>query len=177
MEKRLWLKIIIFALILCFILIGCVSTPKDTTIQVVNAIEILGRNGARFQDRLLKIVSKGNEFTEASIVRENALIRATWETYQLGYEYFMIISEDNNATRNTHTTSGSATTRYDSFGNAYTTFTPGHTYNSTYHTVVLIILVCSEEELFNDVPTFAVNSRLTQAQEYFNKIGSQKDGE
>ena len=177
MNIRLWLKTFVFSLFICIAFIGCVSTPKETTMHVVNAVEVLGRNGARFQDRLLRIVSKGNEFTEAETVRENALIRATWETHQLGYEYFMIISEDSNATRSTYTTSGSATTRYDTFGNAYTTYNPGHTYNSTCHTVVLIILACSEDELFDDVPTFAVNSRLSQAQEYFDKTEGENNGE
>jgi len=172
-SRKLLLKILV-PLLSCISLMGCLSTPKGTSIQVVNAIEVLGRNGAQFQGRLLRIESKGNEFTEASTVRENALIRATWETYQLGYEYFMIVFEDSDVSRSSYTTSGSATTWYNSFGSTYTTYNPGQTYNKTTHSVALIILSCSEDELLDDVPTFSVNSRLSQAQHYFDKTGGEK---
>jgi hypothetical protein len=150
------------------IFLGCMSTPKSTSIQAVNPVEVLGKTAAPFQGRLIKIESKGNEFTEADTVRENALIRATWETYKLGYEYFIIISEDAGAFYESFTTAGNAITRFDASGNVYTTYNPGHTYNSTRHYVIIIIMACSADELPENVPTFSVNSRLPQAQSCFD---------
>jgi len=162
------LKYLILLFLLITTLISCTSTPKSTSMQVANAVEVMGINWAKYQGRILRIVSKGNEFTDAETVRENALIRATWEVHQLGFEYFIILSENGTATHSSFTTSGSATTRYDGYGNAYTTYNPSQTYNLTSHSLIMIVLGCNEEELINDVPTFSVSSRIEKAQQYFN---------
>ncbi|MDR0456632.1 MAG: tetratricopeptide repeat protein [Treponema sp.] len=170
--NRVWLKILIMFLLFGITLAGCasvpVSTPKESTSrQVINAVEVLGRDGIQFQGRVLRITSQGNIYTSAFGVRENALDRATWETYQLGYEYFIILSEDGSASQNLHTTPGSA--RTTTIGeNTYTTYTHGSTYTTTSHSVVMVILCCSEDELSDGVPTFSVYSRLFSAQYYFN---------
>jgi len=167
-NKKFLLKYFTLIFLLIMTLIGCTSTPKSTSMVVADAVEVMGINWSKYQGRILRIESKGNEFTSSEAVRENALIRATWEVHQLGFEYFIILSENGTATHSSYTTSGRATTRYDVYGNAYTTYNPGHTYNSTSHSLVIIIFGCNEEDLINDVPTFSVNSRIEKAQQYFN---------
>ncbi|MCL2704615.1 MAG: hypothetical protein FWE72_00210 [Spirochaetaceae bacterium] len=164
MKRKISLIYFIMILLLIAVLISCASTPKSTSIQVANAVEVMGINWAQYQGRVLKIESIGNSSTDITTVRENALIRATWETYQLGFDYFMILSENGSATRNTYTTSGSATTI-----GTYTYINPGTIYNTTSHSLIIIIFCCFENELFNDVPTFSVSSRLAQARQFFKK--------
>jgi hypothetical protein len=153
-------------LISVFVLLGtgCVSTPKSTSIQFVNAAEVLGKSGQPFQGRVIRIVSDGNEFTSSDVVRENALIRAAWESCQLGYEYFTIISES--GPRGSSTTRGYANTTYDSFGTAHTTY---NAYTATAYSITLIIMACNADELPGNAPIYSVSSRLPQAQEYFGK--------
>jgi hypothetical protein len=165
-NERMLRKYFIFLYII--VLIGCTSTPKSTSVDIANAVEVMGINWEKYQGRILRIKSKGNDLTNSETVRENALIRATWEVHQLGFEYFIILSESGSATNKSYTTSGNATTRFDSFGNAHTTINPGQTYNSTSYSLTIIIFGCNKEDLINDVPTFSVSSRLEQAQKYFN---------
>jgi len=174
-NKEMLLKYLISLFFLISTLISCTSTPKSTSMQVANAVEVMGINWSKYQGRILRIVSKGNEFTDAETVRENALIRATWEVHQLGFEYFIILSENETATHRSHTTPGSATTYYDSLGKAHTTYTNGYTSNTTSHSLSIIVFGCNEEELINDVPTFNVNSRMEKAQQYFNKNKGQSN--
>jgi hypothetical protein len=167
-NKIIFLRYLISLFLLIITLISCTSTPKSTSMSVANAVEVMGINWSKYQGRILRIVSQGNEFTNAETVRENALIRATWEVHKLGFEYFIILSENGTATHSSFTTSGSARTRYDGFGNAYTTYTPGQTYNSTSHSLIIMVFGCNEEELINDVPTVSVSSRIEKAQQYFD---------
>jgi len=164
-NKRMVLIYYIMPFLLNFVLTGCTSTssPKETSIQIANAVEVMGINWSKYQGRILRIESKGNESTDADTVRENALIRATWEINKLGFDYFVILSENGKATHSTYTTSGSAITM-----GTYTYINPGQTYNVTSHTLTIIVLGCSKNELMNDVPAFSVSSRLEQAQHYFN---------
>ena len=164
--KKITFNVISF--IVSLIAIGCVSTPRNTSLEVLNAMEILGRNGSHFQGRLLRIESQGNENTDPRTVRENALIRATWETHQLGFEYFMLIFEEGDQSSSSFTLPGYSTTQYDLYGNARTTHNPGQTYTTTQHSYVIFILACNEDELMDDVPTFLVNTRLEQAINNFN---------
>ena len=173
-NKKMLLKYIITPFLVILALTSCTSTPRSTKMQVANAVEVMGINWAQHQGRILRIESKGNEFTEPEIVRENALIRATWEVHQLGLEYFIILSENGRVThssfsgastsigRSSETARGSAT-----FGR-YTQISLGMDQPSITHSLVIIIFGCSESELVNDVPTFAVNTRLEKAKKYFS---------
>jgi len=107
---------------------------------------------------------------DASKVRENALIRATWEVDRLGYEYFIILAENNNASQSMHTRPGYPNT-YNIDGTNYTIYTPG-SFRTGGYSVAMIILCCSTEDLNgldNDVPIFSVSSRLSQAQQIIMK--------
>jgi hypothetical protein len=167
------MSLVVMPFLFVIALLGCASSPKATSMQVANAVEVMGINWSQYQGRILRIESKGNEYTSAATVRENALVRATWEIHQLGLEYFMILVEDKDAKRHTYTSFGSAATQVNHFGFAYTTFIPGHTQNSTSYSLAIIVLGCSEDELINDIPAFSVNSRLEQAQKSFDVTGAQ----
>ena len=170
------IKKLIFFLIFGIILTEVLSAAplkSETNFIIENAIEIFGREGAHFQGRVIRVESFSNN---ATAVRENALIRATWEIDQLDYEYFMILSENNSTLRTTYTTSGYAST-HNIGGRIYTTYSPGSVRTNYNHSVILIILCLSADDI-NLLPDntiiFSVITRLSQAQQIIiqeNKAG------
>jgi hypothetical protein len=176
MIKKMSLTYVVMSFLFIITLLGCASNPKATSMQVANAVEVMGINWEQYQGRILRIESKGNGYTSAETVRENALIRATWEIHQLGFEYFMILSENENAKRNSYTTFGSPIVGFGGFGFSNMFFSSSYTHNSTSHSVIIIVLGCSGDELINDVPTFSVSTRLEQAQQAFDVTGKKGNG-
>jgi Flp pilus assembly protein TadD len=112
-NKRFWLKTLAVFFLFGITLTRCGSAPyvrSPPTLhgtsrgEVENIAEVLGGSWTKFQGRLYRIEANG------SSAKNNALIRATWETYRLGYEHFIILSEDEDISRETHTTPGQTIT-------------------------------------------------------------------
>ena len=126
-----------------------------SSLVVGNIVESLGSSWTPYQGRLLEISARSSYVPTA---RDNALIRASWEAHQLGYDYFMIISEKSDVIP------GTSGYRATESSNSYTNiFTPGARTGTSY-SVVMIILCCSEDELLGDKPRFPVSTRLSTAQ-------------
>jgi Flp pilus assembly protein TadD len=112
-NKRFCLKTLAVFFLFGISLTGCGSVPHvhptpilsgTSGAELENTVEVLGSSWTKFQGRLLRIGATG------SSAKNNVLIRATWETYRLGYEHFIILSEEEDITHETHTTPGQTIT-------------------------------------------------------------------
>jgi len=170
MLKKL-VMFLIFGIVLQGYVFATTTAPLEnvTSMQIENDINVLGRDGTKIQGLIIRITSRGSN---APTARENALLRASWEINLLGYEYFIVLSE--NGTEHTHSSTGYFTTytspSYTIGGKTYggytsTQYHPGYSY--TTHSVEMIILCRSKNELneLTGVPIFSVNERLSRAQQ------------
>lgn len=107
-----------------------------------------GYSETQFDDNVFKVSFRGNGYTSMERASDFTLLRSAELTLQHGYNYFVIVEEQNhtrNSTYTTPTTSNTTANVYGSgnyaYGTATTTTYGGQTYNiskpSTSNTIIL----------------------------------------
>ncbi len=97
-----------------------------------------GFSEVQFDENVFEIRFSGNAMVGANTARDYAMLRAAEVTLENGYEYFVVLGEEDRTAVSTHTSGGSSTTTYDSTmagnsvqGTANTTYKSPQT--NTYH--------------------------------------------
>ena len=125
------MKVVLVTISLALLLAGCATDYQPDGFTG-------GFSETQLDENLFEIRFKGNAFVGTDTARDYAMLRAAEVTLQNGYEYFIVLGEEDRTQVSTHTYGGSSTTTYDGtmtgnsvYGTANTTYNPPQT--NTYH--------------------------------------------